>query len=399
MVASAANSGKVLLERLDTWTQLIQSRKSKMEEGSDAVPPLPLTSQLSDGSEASSRIPTSSASLEEEEEEVLNHPSARHSSVDMDYFDKIRDRGDGNDRKGEAGKKEYSTLPRKMRSSSASYTANKKFMSPRPFAGKRHHSTTPSPPPRSQNPSQAPFTDPIFKRKVTIPPKPEHNLKRHYSVDAVNLQELGPSSTGTRRRPGTTHCSPDPDSFFARSRPQWHSSRSLAVENQLSAAVYRNCATWDEADSTRVQRMVEQARERQTQLLELWGARQTLLDHTTTLYQFKALAEEVCVCVCVCMRVRVCVCGRARVCVRVCACMCTSVCVCVCVCVRACACVCACVCVRVRVCAHVCACVCVCVCVRACMCVCVCVHACLCVRAYVCMYTHVCVCIFVVCVY
>lgn len=44
--------------------------------------------------------------------------------------------------------------------------------------------------------------------------------------------------------------------------------------------------------------MVEQAGERQAQLLELWRGRQTLLEHTTTLFQFRALAEEVRVCVC-----------------------------------------------------------------------------------------------------
>lgn len=294
MVSSAVNAGKALLEQLDTWTRLIQSRKAKMEEGSDVVPPLPLASQSSDDGEAASRVPTSSVSREEEEE-VVDRSSARHSSVDMDYFDTIRDHGDVQGWKGEAV--EYNSLPRKKRSSSASYTANKKFTSPRPFAGKRHHSTTPSPPPKSKKPSQAPLTDPISSRKVPIPPKPEHNLKRHYSVDAVNMKELGPPSTGTRRRLGSTHFSPDPESFFARNRSPWHSSRSLALDNQLSATVYQKCATWDEADSTRVQRMVEQARERQTQLLELWAARQTLLEHTVAMFQFKALAIEVCVCV------------------------------------------------------------------------------------------------------
>ena len=325
-VTSATNAGKILLDKLDTWNRLIQNRRDKIEEGNDAVPPLPSASQVGDNSEANSRVPAYSVNLGEEEEVQRDtRSSTRRSSADMDYFDMICDQSDGHSwRAGAVG---YNSLPRKKRSSSVShhsYSANRRLTSPRTLVGKRHHSATPSPPPKSTKPSQAPLSDPISIRRVSMSPKPEHDLKRHHSVDAVNPHDTGPGSAGSRRWPQLkkTLSNPGPI-FFTRSQSSGHNNRSsVALDNQLSATVYQKCATWDEADWTRVQRMVEQAGERQARLLELWVARKTLLEHTTTLFQFRALAEEVCVCVCVCVfmcaRVSVCVCVHVCVCMYVC---------------------------------------------------------------------------------
>lgn len=276
-----------------------------MEEGSDAVPPLPSASQLGDAVETSTRGPGSS--LDPGEERGMqrdSRSSTRHSSVDMDYFDTIRDHDNGQHWK--AGAVGYKSLPRNRRSYSAShhsYSANRRLMSPRTVVGKRHHSTTPSPPPKSTQTSLAPHSDPIPVRGLSTLPKPEHKLKRHYSVDDVHPYDSGPTSAGSRRwsQLGKASSNPGPH-FFTRSQSSRHSSHSpVALDPPAGATVYQRCATWDEADYTRVQRMVEQAGERQAQLLELWRGRQTLLEHTTTLFQFRALAEEVRVCVCACV--------------------------------------------------------------------------------------------------
>lgn len=299
MVTSATNASKTLLEKLDIWNRFIQNRKDKMEEGSDAVPPLPSVTPPRDDSEQITRRRIRSLDSEEEEEAEAGRSSTRHSSVDMDYFDSIRDQGNVN--RWKAGSAGYNSLPRNRcyrRASHHSYSANRRLMSPRTITEKRHDSATPFPPPKSTTPSQAPFSDPISVRRVYSLPKPEHELKRHSSVDAISSpRALGPKTSGSRRwlQLGKTSSNPDPS--FPRNQSSGRGGHSLiALDNQTSATVYQRCATWDESDCTRVQRMVEQAGERQVRLVELWAARQTLIEHTMTLFQFKALAQEVCVC-------------------------------------------------------------------------------------------------------
>ena len=326
MVTSATSASKTLLEKLDTWNRFIQNRKDKMEEGSDAVPPLPSMTPPCDNSEQVSRRRIRSLDSGEEEEAQAGRSSTRHSSVDMDYFDSIRDQGDVTHWK--AGSVGYNSLPRNRRSRSVShhsYSANRRLMSPRTFAEKRHNSATPSPPPKSATPSHAPLSDPISVRRVSSLPKTEHELKRHSSVDAISsTRDLGPRTTGSLRWSQLGKASSNPDPFFPRNQSSGRGGHSLiALDNQTSATMYQRCAVWDESDCTRVQRMVEQAGERQVQLVELWRARQTLIEHTMTLFQFKALAQEVCVCtyLCVGMLARVCVCVCSA-CVHVCVCVC-----------------------------------------------------------------------------
>ena len=321
MVTSATNASKTLLEKLDTWNRFIQNRKDKVEEGSDAVPPLPSVTPLCDDSEHISRRRICSLDSWEEEEAQAGRSSTRHSSVDMDYFDSIRDQGEVN--RWKAGSVGYNSLPRNRRSRSVSYhsySANRRLMSPRTIAERRHNSATPSPPPKSTTPSQAPLSDPISVRRVSSLPKPEHELKRHSSVDAISSsRDLGPRTAGSHRWSQLGKASSNPDPIFPHNQSSGRRGHSLiALDNQMSATVYQSCATWDELDCTRVQRMVEQAGERQAQLVELWRARQTLIEHTMTLFQFKALAQEVCTYV--------------RTCARTCARACLHECVCVCAC-------------------------------------------------------------------
>ena len=323
MVTSATNASKTLLEKLDTWNRFIQNRKDKLEEGSDAVPPLPSVTPLCDDSEHISRRRICSLDSWEEEEAQTGRSSTRHSSVDMDYFDSIRDQGEVN--RWKAGSVGYNSLPRNRRSRSVSYhsySANRRLMSPRTIAERRHNSATPSPPPKSTTPSQAPLSDPISVRRVSSLPKPEHELKRHSSVDAISSsRDLGPRTAGSHRWSQLGKASSNPDPIFPHNQSSGRGGHSLiALDNQMSATVYQTCATWDELDCTRVQRMVEQAGERQAQLVELWRARQTLIEHTMTLFQFKALAQEVCVRTYLCtgMLARVCVCVHVHACMYAC---------------------------------------------------------------------------------
>ena len=304
--ASAEASSALLLAKMDEWSQLVQGRQTKLDEGFDQMTPLPAgvnSSQTSLSSRESNSTSNSRVSSGSSWGGIKRHSASELMStktVETRDSSHTADRNSWGSSSSRSTTSQNRSSARWERSSSVShsYSASRKYTSPQPFAAKRR--TPSAAPPSSQKhkqPSQAPNSDPLILRRsrvTAMPVEEDRRLRRHGSEESMALM----STTKDVHQPlGKQNSSP-----VHHNPPHQHSHNTTSVrgiplsrsaDQQLSQTVFSKCVSWDETDRSMVFDMIAGVKERTGELLVKWQGKQTILEDTLTWLHFKMLSDEV----------------------------------------------------------------------------------------------------------
>ena len=309
--ASAEASSALLLTKMDEWSQLVQGRQTKLDEGFDQMTPLPAgvnSSQTSLSSRESNSMANSRVSSGSSWGGMNRHSASElMSTKTLETRDSSHtaDRNSWGSSSSRSTSSQNRSSARWERSSSVShsYSASRKYTSPQPFAAKRRNpSAAPSSSQKHKQPSLAPNSDPLVLRRsqvTVLPVEEDRRLRRHGSEESMALMS---TTKDTHRMLGKQNSNP-----VHHNPPHQHSHNSTGVrgipqsrsaDQQLSQTVFSKCVSWDETDRSMVFDMIAGVKERTGELLVKWQRKQTVLEDTLTWLQFKMLSDEVLVQVC-----------------------------------------------------------------------------------------------------